>query len=546
MTTIAIIPARGSSKGIPRKNLRPVAGKPMIYYAIKACLEANNVDRVIVSTEDEEIALLSERFGAEVVPRPSQLAEDAITIDPVIEQCVCSIEETAGKPVTIVATVQPTSPLIKASDIEKSIDLLSHRKVDTVISAAEDKHLCWTIENGEAIPKYQKRVNRQYLPQNYKETGAVIACTREQLKKGSRIGNKVELLILPASRSFDIDSVEDLFLCESILRRKNIVFTVIGNERLGMGHAYRALMIAQELVNHNITFLCETRSGLAAKLISEHHYNVETIENDGFSLKIAELNADLVINDILDTNESYIKALKQNGCKVVNFEDLGSGSQYANLVINALYSETRPSSHIYSGPSYFCLRDEFIYAPKYTVKRNVQNVLITFGGTDEGDLTYRALGIVLELANQHNFSITVIVGPGYSNLAPLKEKLKKINDQRVTLISKTNRISDYMMGSDFAITSGGRTVLELASLGVPTIVICQNARETQHTYASIENGVLNLGHRQSVSDSEISNAVKLLLLDYNTRQLASDKLKSIDLSDGKTRVVNAILKTLEN
>ncbi|MGH8630308.1 MAG: cytidylyltransferase domain-containing protein, partial [Burkholderiales bacterium] len=112
INVLAVIPARGGSKGIPRKNLRPLAGKPLIWYAIQACLAVRPRMRVVVSTDDEEIALFAERFGAEVLQRSPALAGDEVTLDPVIVHVVQQSEERWRERYEVIVTVQPTSPLL--------------------------------------------------------------------------------------------------------------------------------------------------------------------------------------------------------------------------------------------------------------------------------------------------------------------------------------------------------------------------------------------------------------------------------------------------
>ena len=213
---VVVIPARGGSKGIPRKNLRPVAGFPMIYYSINAALNARSISRVIVTTEDEEIALFSERFGAEVIMRPPDLADDVIPLDPVILHAVTEAEEENNEEYHIVVTVQPTSPLIQSFDIDTVVEKIKNDDLDTAQTVVDDRHLCWTVQDGKASPLYNKRVNRQLLPVNYRETGAVIGCTRGQIDTGSRIGKKVGLVEVPQNRSFDIDSFSDMFIREAM------------------------------------------------------------------------------------------------------------------------------------------------------------------------------------------------------------------------------------------------------------------------------------------------------------------------------------------
>lgn len=540
MNSVAIIPARGGSKGIPRKSIRPVAGKPMIYYAISACIKSESIDQVVVSTDDEEIALLSERFGATSLMRVPDLAQDATTLDPVIEAALLQAEQHFDCEFNFIYTVQPTSPLIQPHDLDRAATLLqSSEQVDSILSVVDDRHLCWTIDNGNPKPVYSKRVNRQGLPINYRETGAIIACSRSQLKKGTRIGESVQLLEMPAIRSFDIDNFSDLYLCESILNRKKIVFTVIGYPEVGLGHAFRAIMLAHELVNYDLIFLCEEMSELAANYIKGFNYDVEVCATGKLAETISSIKPSLVINDILDTQEDYMQNLIKTSCKVVNFEDLGSGASYADLVVNALYPHQKADKdHILVGSEYFCLREEFLHPPRKNVcKGSNIEILVTFGGVDEGNITERVIDILVG-ANL-NINITVITGPGYKHIKQLSEKLSNNTYSSVAWVKSTNRISDYMFKADYSITSAGRTVLELISTETPVISICQNEREMTHTFANEKNGVINLGLHQDLADSTILLAVKNLMVEDN-RQRAIAKMKRLDLTKGKLRVISKI------
>jgi CMP-N-acetylneuraminic acid synthetase len=348
--TVAIIPARGNSKGVPRKNLRPLAGKPLIYYSITTALQSKSTDRVVVSTEDEEIALFATRFGAEVIFRPPELAKDNVTIEPVIIHAVENIES-EGDRYNIILTLQPTSPLLKPRDIEKALALFRDPDVDTVLSAVDDRHLRWKTVNGKYVPAYRQRLNRQQLSPLFKETGAIIACRREVLENGSRFGKNIKLLFTDPQKSVDIDSATDFFICESLLQQKKIVFVVVGRRDVGMGHAYRSVMLAHELIKHDVTFLCQEDDDLAAEYIMEHNYPLVTCRMGEILQTLLELKPDLIINDILDTNAEYVASLKRAGILVVNFEDMGLGAELADLVINALYPHQIPSEHILVGPA---------------------------------------------------------------------------------------------------------------------------------------------------------------------------------------------------
>jgi len=545
LNVIAIIPARGGSKGIPRKNLRPVAGKPMLFYSVAACLNSPCIDKVIVTTDDEEIALFAERFGADVIMRKPSLADDITPLDPVIYNALLEVERLHEKTFDIIVTVQPTSPLIQACDIDKVVDKFIQEDFDTVQTVVDDRHLCWTIQNNKAVPLYEKRVNRQSLPPNYRETGAVIACTRTQIGKGSRIGDSVGLVVVPQTRSFDIDNFSDLYLCEAMLNRKKIVFTVIGYAKVGLGHAFRAVMLAHELVNFDLVFICEKKNDLAIDYIKSNNYPVFVCADNDLANAVIEHTPDLVINDILDTDIQYIDNLKEHNITVVNFEDLGPGHLNADLVVNALYPDKTAAKNVLTGEMYFCVRDEFLYIEKTIRSTSVQQVLLTFGGVDEGDLTTKVLSSIANLCMERDISIMIVLGPGFQNRDSLERYLTKTKGLKVDVHYQTKRISDLMKSADVAITSGGRTVLELATLEVPTIVICQNQRETTHTFASKQNGVLNLGYRGDVSENDILSAFDKVISDDRLLTEMSKNMAALDLTLGKQRVINEIVSLVK-
>lgn len=547
MKVLIVIPARGGSKGVPRKNLRPLAGKPLIYYSIKASLKTNLDATVVVSTDDEEIALFASRFGAEVMIRPAELSTDAVTIDPVIVHVANESENKHGIHYDVIVTVQPTSPLINAADIENAANMIiQDESIETVISAVDDRHLRWLRVDEKFVPDYKARVNRQQLPPVYRETGAVLACRRTTLAAGSRIGKNVQLSLMSTERAVDIDSTTDFYLCESLLKRRKIIFVVAGRPEIGLGHAFRAVMIAHELVSHEVMFLCTSKDQMAIDYIRSHNYPVQIVDEECWQSSVIDSRPDLVINDILDTDAEYVDSLHANEIGVVNFEDMGSGAEKADLVVNALYPHQMPSAHILTGPKYFCLRDEFLHVPSRSSPETVQRILLTFGGVDEGDLTGRVLEVLTPIVSAKRIAMDVVLGPGYLHGDILQKRVARLDYPLINIVKSTPKISDYMIAADLAITSGGRTVLELASLRVPMVVICQNHRETTHTYASSENGIVNLGLRHDVSDTAIQAAVQRLLDDESLRLLARERLLGLDLSNGKQRVMSAIDDVLHN
>tara|TARA_B100000925_G_C22010200_1_gene475877 strand:- start:1301 stop:2938 length:1638 start_codon:yes stop_codon:yes gene_type:complete len=534
MSILIVIPARGGSKGIPRKNIRPLNGKPLIYYSIKSSLGVENAD-VIVSTDDDEIALISELFGATAIKRNSCLSEDHVTIDPVILDAMHKAEKNFNKTYSSIVTIQPTSPLISTLDIQKAIEKYTLSNAQTLISAVKDNHLAWKRDKtSKFVPDYDERLNRQQLPSRYKETGGIVICGRDFLNENqTRIGEDIHIYELPKNKAIDIDNFEDMYVCESVLNRKKIVFNIIGYDGIGLGHVYRSLLLAQELVSFDIIFAIEKRSQKAYEIVKKSNYKIIRTDNKHSFDEIIRINPDVLINDILDTKKEVILELISNNIKVINFEDMGSGAGHANIVINALYPHQKQKRNHYIGERYFCLRDEFIYSNKN--ESALKKIFISFGGIDESNLTFKTLHHLNSFIEANNYQVDIVAGPGYPFIEDLKSYIHKLKNPSINFTSHTKQISKHMSRAEFAITSGGRTVLELASMEVPTIVICQNERELTHTFASDHNGIINLGLGKNLEKSDLLNAVKNLDL-----QSMKKKLSNIDLISGKKRVTKLI------
>lgn len=537
---LLVIPARGGSKGIPRKNVRNLGGRPLIHYAINCALGSRHKPDVWVSTEDEEIALIAKRAGAGVCRRPPKFSGDAVTLDPVVHHALGWVTRKTGKSFSIVATVQPTAPLLKTETLDAALDrMLAEPKLDTLIAGIDDTHLTWRREGGRFVPAYEKRVNRQQLPKVYRETGSFLVTRAGCVTAQGRIGNNVELFLVPRHQAVDIDDETDWLVCEQLLRRRRVLFVVAGYNQIGLGHVYRALTIANDLTGHEISFLATKKSGLALQRLRDLHHRAEIQRHPRLEEDAAALRPDLVINDILDTDERYVRALKRLPCRVVNFEDLGAGARHADAVINALYPERHLMEHIYAGHKYFFARDEFQSAVPRPVVRRVSRVLVTFGGTDENNLTCRVLEAIGPAAAAGGMGVTVITGPGYTHFRALARF------KRIKLVRSTSRMSDYMTSADLMFTSAGRTVFEAACCGVPTVVLAQNERELTHYFAHPERGFINLGLGKDVPKSEIASTFAELCGDRKRRQEMQRTMLAHDVRSGRKRVMEIIGRLLE-
>ncbi len=389
-SVLIVIPARGGSKGIPRKNLRSMRGRPLVAYAIDAALRSSHHPTVVITSEDDEILSVGEALGAVPHRRPVELAGDAVALDAVVHDAYRGAVERFQRDFQIVVTVQPTSPLLRTATLDRAIEALTADPgLDTVLTAVEDTHLRWSLQDDRLRPAYEARLNRQYLPKTFKETGGAVATRSAVLSPTDRIGRAVSLIVVDAREGIDIDGPEDWALCEWHLSRREVLFVVIGNPEVGLGHAHNALAVADTLTRHRVRFLVDRSSALAAQVIRARNYEVVVQSRENLADDADALSPDLVINDCLDTTESYVTALKRPGRLVVNFEDLGPGALHADLVINAIYPERELHPKHYFGPRYYCPRPEFVVSNAAAARDPVREVLVTFGGTDPNNLTAR-------------------------------------------------------------------------------------------------------------------------------------------------------------
>ena len=189
MNILAVIPARGGSKGIPRKNLRLLGAKPLLYYSINNALNSKFDLDVFVSSEDDEILNIAKKFGASIHKRTQTIAYDKTTLDPVIYDCFINAQQKKGKDYDLIITIQPTSPLLSSGSLDNAIEkMISNNNIETIIAAKDSTHLSWRKEDNQFKPNYTERVNRQYLASSYTETGAFLITRNSVISENNRIG----------------------------------------------------------------------------------------------------------------------------------------------------------------------------------------------------------------------------------------------------------------------------------------------------------------------------------------------------------------------
>ena len=236
MNNVAIIPARGGSVRVPRKNVKLLHGKPLIYYTIKSALDSNIFKGIFVSTEDEEIAYISSTVGAKVINRPVELAED-VESELVIKHAIEEIEK--EYPVDTVTMLQPTSPFRSANTIKKCVNELiknwdDFESVITVndIEGDRPEWMCYIDHHNDVIPytntwkdsagsSYIKLVARQELPKLYKQNGCIYTFKKSLIMDfGMIISPFCKAIIIDEEEAFDIDTNLDFMIAEKIMERR--------------------------------------------------------------------------------------------------------------------------------------------------------------------------------------------------------------------------------------------------------------------------------------------------------------------------------------
>ncbi len=224
---LGVIPARGGSKGIPRKNIRVLAGKPLLQYSVEAAKHSRLLDRLVVSTEDAEIAEMAESLGVEVVNRPSSLAGDDVPMWPVVQHALDAAED--EEQFDAVFTLQVTTPLRTGADIDDAIRLLQTSGADSVIGVVRvlDSHPARAkrIEDGRlrdfCVPEPEGVRRQDLTPTAYLRNGAVYVTRRDTIISGSIRGTHQCPLLMPPERSVNIDEPLDLLLAEALLQKES-------------------------------------------------------------------------------------------------------------------------------------------------------------------------------------------------------------------------------------------------------------------------------------------------------------------------------------
>jgi spore coat polysaccharide biosynthesis predicted glycosyltransferase SpsG len=350
--TLAVIPARGGSVELKRKNLLPDAdGTPLVLIAARAAVAAGC--RVIISTDDPEIASVGQVDGHQVLRRGPELAE--VLVDEVVRDAATRINWT-GDLLLVQPTVQPmTATLLRW--------FLNHTGGEPTALGVEERHLLWW-EGRILTGRHDRRSDSTTWP--IREVGVRWWPAQHHDTPPVRVATWPHPLT-------DIDTIDDY---RTLAPRLTVVFNLAASKNIGAGHLYRCLTLAEGMQQHQI-YMHPTRD--------TEKWAVEILEERGWPMWDGQ-HPDVWVNDRLDTQlAEYLP-----GIPTVTLEDRGPGAVRADAVVNDMYGDPRDIPPRYSGARYAVLRPEFTVRP-YQVKAEATQVAVLFGGTDPARLTELAV-----------------------------------------------------------------------------------------------------------------------------------------------------------
>ena len=534
-----VIPAIKKNAVIPDQLVKKLAGVTLMERALNTARSVLAGQHIVVLTDSQEISLMAERAHVRV-----RWNKDLrfVGLDIVAEMRGLLAELAAEYAHCLI--LRASCPLLTWVDVEDAWKHYCHTGADGLVTVRKLRQRLWSLRDagygGLLDSTENSRLEEKTL---VVESRALLIVRLQHLADAARplVHGRVVPWFL-GDRALEIQGYQDWWICERLLAQRHVVFVVAGWPAIGMGHVYRALMLAHEITSHKVSFVCTRESELAVERIAERDYPITRQGEEDLAATVLAQRPDLVINDILNTDVGYMQALA--GVRCVNFEDEGSGAAKARLVINALYEDTPASAGMCCGSAYFCLRDEFLNAVRNPFRPEPKTLLITFGGTDQRDCSRRVLDIVEPLARGAQMSIRLVVGPGYAHRQAMEDHIRRLNNPLVTFAWATNVMSRMMEGADLAICSAGRTVYELAHMRIPAMVLATHEREARHTFARPRNGFAFVGLMDKVSDLKIRN-VFLAMCNNARRRRFWERQNSLDFTHNKARVVGMIQDILQ-
>ena len=536
-----VIPAIKKNAVIPDQLVKKLAGVTLVERAINTARSVLPGDDIMVLTDSQEIALICERAGV----RHHWNRDLRFTSLDIVTEMRGLLTELA-RDYEHCMILRASCPLLTWVDVEDAWKRYRDAHADSLVTVKSMRQRIWNVQGEGLESLLDEGAGDDSEKTMVVESRALIILRMALLEKGNghTLGRGKIVPYFLNDRAIEIQGYQDWWICEHLLQRRHVVFVVAGWPAIGMGHVFRALMLAHEITNHKVSFVCTRESELAVESIARKDYKIVRQGNEDLADTVLHMRPDLVVNDILNTTSAYMARLATAGVRCVNFEDEGPGADWARLVVNALYEDRDSNERLCYGPDFFCLRDEFLGAARNPFRPELKTVLITFGGTDLNDCSRRVLDIIEPICRAYGIGIRLVAGPGYAHKDAMEAHLARLDNPLVQFTWATNVMSRMMEGADLAICSAGRTVYELAHMRIPSMVLAHHEREARHTFARPRNGFAFVGIMDRVSDAKIRN-VFLAMLKNPRRQRFWDRQNALNFTANKARVVGLMQNILQ-
>jgi spore coat polysaccharide biosynthesis predicted glycosyltransferase SpsG len=538
MKTAIIIPAIKKNVAFTDDLVKKLAGTSLVQRAIDKAKRIVPREHIYIVTDSEEICLICQRNSIQYSYKKNMRLKPQNII-----KNLRFLFLQLSKQYKELILLSPYVPLLEEQNIQKALQ--KYR------SPRNTKFLIPIKREISRAFKTNKRNFRELLTGDSEqelliESQAFKIISTSLIQNGFNI-RKVKPVTYEISPDLiEIRSYQDWWVCEKLLKRKRIVFRIMGDEQIGMGHIYRALTLAHEITDHEVYFVCDEKSREVVSRLAGKDYWLGVYGQKEITNRIIDLKPDLVINDILKTSRDYILKIRKQGIKVINFEDLGTGACHADLTINELYDKPEiKGKNILWGQKYFFLREEFNEAQPNRFKKQVSTLLVTFGAADPNDFTRKIFRKIRAYCAEMKIKIFLVTGGGYSHIEELKQEIKHISEPQIECIHVTGVMSHIMEQSQIAIAANGRTVYELAHMNIPSIILSHHKREMAHSFAKKDRGFFPLGlYKGKKTGDQILFALKRLVEDHTLRKDCFNRLKPFRFHKNKQKVLDSIAEIL--
>ena len=418
MKIVAVIPARAGSKGIPNKNIRLLGGRPLVSYAIGNAKQSEFITDIIVSTDSPEVGMIARQMGVRVHWRDESLCGDAVTLDGVIWDAV-------PKDVRwdYIITMQPTSPTLRVKTLDTAIRYAMENDLDTVLAAINAPHLSWSVKDGKKVPDYRKRLNRQYLPPHYMETGAFVISRASVVTPETRIGPKMDVFEIPEDESQDVDNFQDLISIAATLDKRKVGIYAEGADR-----ARRVMELADEFYLKPDIYFDPARTDRQAFGDTKHNL-LPVSGTDELIRACREQQYTHFVMDAPATGREQMAGLQSAmpKAKIACLDDDGEGAAQADLLIDARRQEE----------FYICPKP-YLFIEPVQIREDIRQVMNFCGDR-------------------------------------LDEIIRKPEYREIGFIAATegnrNEWPELMAECDIAVTDGDGPDRELAAMGLPAVTI---------------------------------------------------------------------------